>query len=171
MKFAIDYGHNCPPDTGCPGVKLEDNLTKLVGQKVIAKLKALNYAVVDTHPGSAATITESLAKRCKSANDAQVDRYVSIHFNCFDGTAHGTEVFAISEAGRAMATPVLTEICQLGFFNRGVKDGSHLYVLRNTSMPAILIECCFCDSVRNMKVFDSELMANALVKGLTGKTA
>jgi N-acetylmuramoyl-L-alanine amidase len=36
-------------------------------------------------------------------------------------------------------------------------------------MPGILIECCFIDSAKDMKLFNSESMANAIVKGLTGK--
>ncbi|MBD0389332.1 MAG: peptidoglycan-binding protein, partial [Nostoc sp. C3-bin3] len=53
--------------------------------------------------------------------------------------------------------------------NRGVKSGSHLYVLKNTDMPAILVECCFIDSQKDMNLFEPEAMANAIVKGLTGK--
>ncbi len=38
-------------------------------------------------------------------------------------------------------------------------------------MPAILIECAFCDNKKDMDRYDPEAMANAIVKGLTGKTA
>jgi N-acetylmuramoyl-L-alanine amidase len=27
MKFGIDIGHNCPPETGARGIQIEDNLT------------------------------------------------------------------------------------------------------------------------------------------------
>jgi N-acetylmuramoyl-L-alanine amidase len=33
-------------------------------------------------------------------------------------------------------------------------------------MPAILIECCFVDSVIDMKLLDAEKMATAIAKGL-----
>ncbi|WP_327330961.1 hypothetical protein [Calothrix rhizosoleniae] len=39
-------------------------------------------------------------------------------------------------------------------------------VLRNTVMPAILIEGGFCDSKRDMSLFDAEKMADAIVRGL-----
>jgi N-acetylmuramoyl-L-alanine amidase len=169
MKFGIDSGHNCPPDTGARGIKVEDNLTLDVGNRVIAKLRALGNEVVVCRPSSARTVTESLSKRCSTANASRVDIYVSIHFNAFNRQANGTEVFATSEAGRKIAKPVLDEIVKLGFFNRGVKSGSHLYVLKNTDMPAILIECCFIDSQKDMNLFNPEAMANAIVKGLTGK--
>ncbi|MCC5628519.1 N-acetylmuramoyl-L-alanine amidase [Nostoc sphaeroides] len=169
MKFGIDSGHNCPPDTGARGIKFEDNLTLDVSNRVIAKLRALGNEVVVCKPSSASTVRDSLSKRCSTANASRVDIYVSIHFNAFNGQANGTEVFATSENGRKIAKPVLDEIIKLGFFNRGIKSGSHLFVLKNTDMPAILIECCFIDSQKDMNLFNPEAMANAIVKGLTGK--
>ncbi|MEA5605091.1 N-acetylmuramoyl-L-alanine amidase [Nostoc sp. UHCC 0252] len=169
MKFGIDSGHNCPPDTGARGIKVEDNLTLDVGNRVITKLRALGNDVVVCRPSSARTVTESLSKRCSTANASRVDIFVSIHFNAFNRQANGTEVFATSANGRKIAKPVLDEIVKLGFFNRGVKSGSHLYVLKNTDMPAILVECCFIDSQKDMNLYDPESMANAIVKGLTGK--
>ena len=171
MKFGIDCGHNCPPDTGARGLKVEDVLTKDVGTRVIEKLKTLGHTVVNCNPSSASSVTQSLSKRCSNANANDVDVFVSIHFNSFNGKANGTEVFATSETGRKIAKPVLDEIVKLGFFSRGVKSGSHLYVLRHTNMPAILVEGCFLDSEKDMKLFNSEAMATAIVKGLTGKIA
>ena len=171
MKFGIDSGHNCPPDTGANGIRFEDNLTLDVGNRVIAKLRALGNEVVVCRPSSARTVTESLSKRCSTANGSKVDIYVSIHFNCFNAQANGTEVYANSDTGRKIAKPVLDEIIKLGFFNRGVKSGSHLYVLKNTDMPAILVEGCFLDSQKDMNLFNPEAMANAIVKGLTGKVS
>lgn len=169
MKYGIDMGHNCPPDTGARGIKFEDNLTKDVGTRVIQKLRALGHQVVICNPSSASSVTESLSRRCSIANSNKVDTYVSIHFNAFNRQANGTEIFAVSEAGRKIAKPVLDEIVKLGFFNRGVKSGTHLFVLRNTDMPSILVECCFLDAQRDMDRYEPEAMANAIVKGLTGK--
>lgn len=169
MKFGIDIGHNCPPDTGARGLKFEDNLTLDVGNRVISKLKALGHQVIPCKPNSASTVGQSLNQRCNIANANRVDVFVSIHFNAFNGQANGTEVFAGSETSRKIAKPVLDEIVKLGFFNRGVKSGSHLFVLRNTDMPAILVENCFLDSQKDMNLYNPEALANAIVKGLTGK--
>jgi len=171
MKFGIDIGHNCPPDGGAEGIKSENKLTMEVGNKVIAKLENLGHTVIACRPNSARTVNQSLGSRCEKANNNRVDFFVSIHFNAFNGQANGTEVFAISDAGRKVAQKVLDEIVKLGFFNRGVKSGSHLYVLRRTNMPGILIEGCFIDSAKDMQIYDGEAMANAIVAGLTGKVA
>ncbi|MEY3223705.1 MAG: hypothetical protein RLZZ203_2561, partial [Cyanobacteriota bacterium] len=140
MKFGIDIGHNCPPDSGANGIKSEDKLTMELGNKIIAKLESLGHTVIPCKPNSARTVNQSLGRRCEKANNNRVDFFASIHFNAFNGQANGTEVFAISDAGRKVAQKVLDEIVKLGFFNRGVKSGSHLYVLRRTNMPGILIE-------------------------------
>jgi hypothetical protein len=130
----------------------------------------LGHEVVNCRPKSASSVTSSLAQRCANANKESVDFYVSIHFNAFNNKAHGTEVFAASTKGSALAQKVLDAICFLGFFDRGVKDGSHLYVLKNTKMVAILVECCFIDSKPDMDLFDADKMSAAIVKGLTGQS-
>lgn len=168
MKYGIDIGHNCPPDIGATGIKQEDTLTMEVGNKVVSKLKALGHQVVGCRPASASSLNSSLQQRCNTANASGVDRFVSIHFNKFNGQANGTEVFAASDAGKSFAKPVVDSIAQLGYVNRGVKDGSHLYVIANTNMPAILVECCFCDSKKDMDLYNAEALATAIVKGLTG---
>jgi N-acetylmuramoyl-L-alanine amidase len=169
MKFGIDIGHNCPPDTGASGIKQEDILTKEVGNKVIIKLQSLGHTVINCTPSSATSVSNSLRQRVNKANSNNVDVFVSIHFNAFNRTAHGTEVFAVSSTGRRIAKQVLTNIVNHGFFNKGVKDGSHLFVVKNTTMPAILVECCFCDSSRDMNLFGTvtaDKMAQAIVDGL-----
>ncbi|MGB0564238.1 MAG: N-acetylmuramoyl-L-alanine amidase [Spirulinaceae cyanobacterium] len=169
MKFGIDMGHNAPPDTGAVGWAKEDDLTKAVGTRVIYKLEALGHTAINCNPRRASSVLDSLRRRVSVANARNVDLYVSIHFNAFNGNANGTEVFAASSAGRRYAQPVLAQIVRLGFFNRGVKNGSHFYVLKHTAMPAILVECCFIDSWRDRSRYETEAMANAIVKGLTGQ--
>jgi N-acetylmuramoyl-L-alanine amidase len=169
MKFGIDIGHNCSPDTGAVGVKKEDDLTTAVGTKLIQKLTAAGHTVVNCTPKTASSVTDSLQQRVRKANAENVNIFVSIHFNAFNKKAYGAEVFGISNASKGIAQSVLKEIVKLGFFNRGVKS-TPLYVLRNTQMPAILIECCFCDSQTDMDIFDAEKMAEAIKVGLIGES-
>jgi hypothetical protein len=51
------------------------------------------------------------------------------------------------------ADRVVRRIWSLGFTNRGVKNGNRLYVLRNTTAPAILVECCFCDNMLDRDIY------------------
>ncbi|NCQ96762.1 MAG: N-acetylmuramoyl-L-alanine amidase [Microcystis wesenbergii Mw_QC_S_20081001_S30D] len=168
MKFGIDMGHNCPPhDIGASGVRQEDVVIKEVGTRLIAKLAAAGHSVINCTPTSAVSLNDSLRKRANKANSNNVDIFVSIHFNAFNTKAMGAEVYGISQTSQAIAGSVLTEIVKLGFKNRGVKN-TRFSVLVNTSMPAILIECCFVDSQADMALFDAEKMAEAIKVGLIG---
>jgi len=135
---------------------------------LISKLQALGHQVVDCTATSADSVDDSLQQRVQTANTEDVDFFVSIHFNAFDTSADGTEIYAISGAAREVAQNVLKQIVQLGFTDRGVKS-SGFYVIRNTNMPAILIECCFCDSNIDQSKFDADQMADAIATGLTGQ--
>jgi N-acetylmuramoyl-L-alanine amidase len=171
MKFGIDIGHNDPPDTGSPGIpgtgKTEDVLTMAVGKLVMRKLVLAGHEVISLLPSKAGTVRDSLRQRVEKANEQNVDVVVSIHFNdSDDDTANGTEVYAMSEGGKRYALAVLLEICKLGFFNRGVKEGRKFYMIRRPKAKSILIEACFCDNTRDMKLFDAETMAGSIVRGL-----
>ena len=169
MKFAIDIGHNAPTkDTGARGIKYEDILTKEVGKRVIKILRAAGHVVVETCPKNSPSLNYSLQHRVEVANNSQADIFVSIHFNAFNRRAYGSEVFAISKAGAAIARSILDEIVKLGFHDRGVKRAP-FYVIKHTNMPAVLVECCFCDSNRDMEIYDPIRMAEAIAAGLIGE--
>jgi N-acetylmuramoyl-L-alanine amidase len=176
MRFGIDSGHNTPPDTGAEGIKNEDVLTLDVGEKLRAKLAAAGHTVVNCTPNSAIDVMDSLRKRVDKANNTAVDVFVSIHFNKFlDGdettdNPMGCEIFALSNASAGIAQPVLNKIVKLGFKNKGVKS-ANLFVIKNTSMPAILIEVCFLDSTADMNLLASvgtDKIAEAIKEGLIG---
>jgi N-acetylmuramoyl-L-alanine amidase len=169
MKIGIDPGHNCPFDIGAVGLAKEDDLTKAVGLATITLLKSKGHQVTNCLPSTAISTRDALQKRVNKAEAADVDLFVSIHFNKFNGSARGSEVFYGSPTSKKIAQKVLTEFVELGFADRGVKDGSHLYVVRRTTMPAILIECCFCDSTIDMNLYNSlgvDRIAKAIVDGL-----
>lgn len=87
-----------------------------------------------------------LRARVKIANDAGVDIFVSVHNNALGATTSGTETFHFyysSAAARVLARDVQTAmVAALGLPDRGVKTAG-FHVLRNTRMPAILVEGAF----------------------------
>lgn len=171
MKIGIDMGHTLSGDDyGAVGVKAESNLTREVGNLVISKLQALGHTVINCTKDSANSVRDSLNYRTNMANNNNVDIFVSIHFNCFNAKAHGTEVFTYGGRELPQARAVLNNICALGYTNRGIKDGSKLKVINGTKAKSMLIECCFCDSKEDMSKYNADKMANAIVKGLVGQT-
>lgn len=167
MIIAIDTGHNCPPDTGAIGIRKECELTKQLGLLLIQELNKIKpIKAINVTPNKARTVRESLNLRVANANKIKANYYISLHFNAFNWSANGTEIFAISQNGERLAKAILPNLVKLGFRDRGIKDGSHLHVLRNTKMPAILIETCFIDSKKDMDIYNTKETCEAIIDGL-----
>ncbi|WP_079478879.1 N-acetylmuramoyl-L-alanine amidase [Halobacillus salinus] len=97
----------------------------------------------------------SLKKRVDLANQRKADIYVAVHYNAFDGSFSGSNPSGIEiyvypgylnrDAGK-LATAVGKYLRQGTNQNwRGIKE-SNFYVLRETTMPAILTENGFMDN-------------------------
>lgn len=87
----------------------------------------------------------SLAERCRIANAAKADIFISIHANAFGttwNTARGWEIYIYKKGGQAETIAKAihsTSIPALGLIDRGIKE-ANFYVLKNTTMPAVLVE-------------------------------
>jgi len=169
ITIAVDIGHNAACDGGKVGVKgiTEDQCTKKVGTLLKSKLKALGYRVVDCAPVNATSLNNSLQQRTSKANASGADYFVSIHFNASEGgKGYGTEVYYTGDTGKKLASSVHSQIVGLGYADRGIKYNNTYYVLRNTVMPAILVECAFVDSASDMNKYNADQMASAICKGI-----
>ena len=172
MIFNIHGGHNriVPGASGCFSEVEEDRKVK---DLVIAKLIALGHTVYDCTDEVGTSQNANLSNIVAKCNSHKVDLDIAIHFNSFNGSAHGTEAYTYDNLGSAYkaACSIVNAISELGFNNRGAKVNPMYYVLRKTVAPAILVECCFCDSPEDARKYNAESMANAIVKGLTGVSA
>ena len=100
------------------------------------------------------------------------DLDVSVHFNAYDGNAHGTEVLYVSSSGLEIATPCSAAISLAGdFTNRGAKKRTDLYFLNNTREPAILIETCFCDNTSDSNKYNAsfDAICRAIAEEISGE--
>ena len=169
MNYSIDAGHNCIPDKGATGIRQEDVLTKEVVKKIVEKIKALGFTITDCTPYGEIfqSVGASLEYRCEKANSSNSQLHLCIHFN--SGGGEGVEVYAISQAGKAYAAKICDEIAALGYGNRGVKEGNHLYVINRTNMPCCLVECSFVDSQDDMNRYNADQIASAIVKAVIGQ--
>ncbi|GIM27439.1 bacteriophage endolysin (N-acetylmuramoyl-L-alanine amidase) [Clostridium polyendosporum] len=165
-----DAGHNCYPDSGAVGIRVEDNCTKAVWNLVQVKLRDLGYYVKDCTPWNMSfnSVGASLAYRVKKANESSSSLHLCIHFNA--GGGKGVECWISDFGGRSekFASNICEEFSKLGYYNRGIKSGN-LYVANYTNMPCVIIECCFVDSRIDMDLYNSEDIANAIVKAVTGE--
>ncbi len=166
--IVIDPGHNFGGDDGAYATSngitySERDLNMQVADKLKAKLEAKGYTVIMTRSASdreTASVTESLTNRVNIANNSSAVLFVSLHHNSASSeSASGVEVYYSSKAQDAsfgggysdnrlsasmsFASNVAASITNsTGAVNRGAKDGN-LFVLRNTTMPAVLIELGF----------------------------
>lgn len=168
MKIAVDIGHNVIFDNGAVSIGRENEMAMDVGERLIERLSASGYQVLKVNPGHAVSLADSLRQRADAANRWGAQLFVSIHMNAGGGT--GTEVWIGSERGRSIAEKVVRSIEGQGFRSRGVKvqgiDGKGIFVLRHTTMTAILVEGCFVDSKADMELYDAEKMAFAIWRGI-----
>lgn len=169
-KYSIDYGHCLRgADIGASGNGYkEENLTREVGRFVVEKLRLLGHQVQEIDLQSAISVNESLNERIRLINNYNPDLSISIHFNAFNGSAYGTEVLTDGYNSN-IANNILAEFETLGLYSRGVKSGDELAVVGGVKPYAMLVECCFIDSSSDMKKYNSEAFANAIVKGVCGK--
>lgn len=173
--IVLDPGHNYGGDDGSyatiNGVTYcERDLNMVVAMKTKAALEAKGYRVVLTRKlEDREYLAEkpSLAKRANLANSLKADLFLSIHHNKFtEESANGTEVYYSTRnndsdfpkspdlegkiaTSKLLARKVVDNIANVGFSNRGAKDGN-LYVLRNVTMPSILVECGFISNTNDV---------------------
>ena len=162
--ICLDAGHG-GNDPGASANNLIEAV--LTGRLCKMVAEALSGYDVEVKPVPRGT----LAERVKFANDSSADYYCSIHCNAGGGT--GFESFVYNGAGektRNIAWQVhnttMGFLSRYGVVNRGVKQ-ENFAVLRETKMPAILLECLFLDNRK-----DAELLKNdTFFSGLANEIA
>lgn len=178
MKIAIDAGHGYnTPGKRCP----DDSMREWEFNNVVAGYVAdglSQYADVSykfTHDTTGKTDV-SLNARTKTANAWGADILVSIHANASTGlwgAANGIETFVYSLKSAdsvKLAKAVQAQlIAKTGRKDRGAKAGN-LHMVRESKMPAILVECGFMDNREEAALLKTDAYrrkcAEAIVAGI-----
>lgn len=152
--IAIDPGHG-GQDKGASfsGVD-EADIVLHVGLYLREILKGRDYNTIMTRT---IDVSVSLSERVAVANSWDADLFVSLHCNADpDDDAPGApegkgeEIWICgSPKSRALAEALEVHVDRVipGHKFRGIKENRGFYVLRKTSMPAVLIELGFIDNV------------------------
>ena len=144
MHIVLDPGHG-GKDPGALGPNGTQEKAQTLWLALMLRMELERY-------GHTAYLTRwddkelSLQRRCDIANKEGADVFVSLHFNGHENPqANGCETyhFPSSGTGQRLARHVQTEMLYaVRNRDRGVKAGN-FYVLRHTSMTAILVEPTF----------------------------
>lgn len=171
MRIGINCGHTLGGQPGSGAVEFLDESveTRKVGKTLIDLFRRGGHEVFDCTDDYAQSTSDNLRKIAEMANTQPLDLFVSIHFNSGGGT--GTEVFTYGGSMFSEAKQVCKALSDLGFKNRGIKDGSGLYVIRRTKARSMLVEVCFVDSddAELYRNIGYEKIANAIFNAIAGK--
>lgn len=145
MRIGLNAGHTLSgAGSGTSGVIVESIETRRVCNRLTEMFKSSGVEVVPCTVDKAPSQSTYLQQAVQMANRADLDWFISIHFNNDAKKAgHGVEVYTYQGRQYPDAVEVCEHIAALGFTNRGVKEGSGLYVIRKTKAKSMLIEVCF----------------------------
>ncbi len=145
-NLGVNDGHTLNGvGSGAVGRIKESEHTRLVGNEVRALLRERGNTVYNCTIDYASTTNESLALVVEQANREDLDWFIALHFNAAGG--RGVEVYTYEGRQYQDALDVCNNISKvLDIPNRGVKEGTGLYVIRKTKAKSMLIEVCFVDS-------------------------
>ena len=175
IKIYIDHGHNPRGfNTGAEGNGYyEQDLTYEIGRRLNNLLSAnpefetrLSRPEPDTILGT--NNSSSLVERVNQANEWDADIFISLHNNAAENPrATGNEALVYgpgATVARNLGENILEQLTlTTGLRNRGIVYRPGLYVLKETEMPAVLVEMGFITNPD-----DAELLANSPYLFATG---
>lgn len=110
-----------------------------------------------------------LSRRVKLASDAKADIYVSLHVNQFpDPQYFGAQCFyhPSSEEGKRLALLIQEELKALDPENFREALAQDLFVLRECSMPAVVVEMGFISNPRDRERLQDPLFQDKIAQGV-----
>ncbi|NEO25521.1 MAG: N-acetylmuramoyl-L-alanine amidase [Kamptonema sp. SIO4C4] len=171
VLVVIDPGHGGkdPGAIGIGGLQ-EKNVVLPISLQVSRLLEQQGVRVMMTRDRD---YFISLSGRTQMANRARANVFVSIHANAISMSrpdVNGVETYYYSSEGRVLAQTIHNSIMRsIRIGNRGVKQ-ARFYVLRNSSMPASLVEVGFvtgrADAPRLADANFRSQMAEAIARGI-----
>jgi len=151
-RIVIDPGHG-GEDIGCSrGDIVEKEVNLQLAFLLAEKLREYGYEVVLTREDNETALT--LEERVETAQNENGDIYVSIHQNACEETEAPAEGIETWYCGNSRDSERLAKLIHKGALDgskaqdRELRESEDLYVLRETKMPACLVETAFLSNQR-----------------------
>ncbi len=168
VLVALDDGHGTEtagkrtPAFPDGSVMKENEFNSKVAAYLKEALERCGFAVLLVAPEDTDT---ALKTRVVRANDANADAYISIHANAYGSdwnSANGMESIIYEKIMGHSKTYEFAQnihtalIAGTGRRDRGIKRSGDLYVLKNTKMHAVLLECGFMTNREEAELLKSD---------------
>lgn len=173
MRISLNAGHTEKGEKGAGAYYkgwYEGDITRAVAKELTKLLQAKGHRVYSSTIDKATSQNSYLKQVCNLTNKLNIDLFISLHTNA--STSHngkGCEVFTYKGKKHKEAVNICANMQELGFNNRGVKDGSNLYVIKHTKPKALLVELFFIDNEIDRTIYNTagaKKIAEAIAKSL-----
>ncbi|MGL5435528.1 MAG: N-acetylmuramoyl-L-alanine amidase [Lachnospiraceae bacterium] len=168
-KIVIDAGHGGDE----PGAIYEGRMEKddnlrlalAVGQILSQAGQQVGYTRVSD-------VYQSPNEKAQMANNAGADYFISFQRNAMPipGSGSGSASLVYSNTGvpALLADNINPQMAAAGFTDLGTNERPGLVILRDTQMPAILLEVGFIDNPVDNEIFDQNFnqLANGIAQGI-----
>lgn len=173
MKVFIGVGHGGSDPGAVANNTKEKDLNLSIAKACRDELKRHG---IEVKMSRAKDENDPLMEEIKECNAFSPDLAVDIHNNA--GGGDGAEAFYHYGGGKSktLAENILSEIVKAGQNSRGAKirknsSGKDYYgFIRETSAPAVIVECAFVDNAQDLVILASEsqrkTMGEAIAKGI-----
>lgn len=178
MLVYLDPGHGGDEPGAISGGIKEKDLNLKVALKIEKLLVAHGYDVVMSRKTDTFV---SLSNRAQEANKIKADIFVSVHHNSFVGTSYGIETYSYNrlgnstnpmsnntkrslESGKLSSAVHKSLLSRSGAVDRGTRT-ANFHVIRETNMPAILMELGYLDNASERAKLITDSYQNKLAQG------
>ena len=141
--------------------KLRDLLESSGATVIMTREKDVSLYQEDGNKTIRQKYNENLKNRKKIIDESNADIFVSIHLNAFEQSKYsGAQTFYPKgkDDGKELAQFIQDELKRVvdKENNRKIKPRDDIYLLKNTNMPSVLIECGFLSNEK-----ESQLLAHS----------
>ncbi|MFP7476845.1 N-acetylmuramoyl-L-alanine amidase [Terribacillus saccharophilus] len=171
QRIVIDPGHGGKDPGAIGNDTMEKWVALTISEKLQHRLLANGYDVKMTRSEDNFI---PLSERASLSNNWKADLFVSVHANsATSSSAKGLEsyYYGASSSGKQLASSIQTAlVSNTDNENRGTHSAD-FYVLRHTSMPAVLVETGFISNPADAVLLNDsnyqDKVANSIAEGIT----
>lgn len=171
--IVLDPGHG-GSDTGAigPNHTTEKSVTLTIARELYTLLTKDGATVLMTRTSDSdvaypwASNVDELQARVAIANEANADLFISIHADAFSASVNGTTTYFYPGTDSSLAHFVQNNLVdQLKLPDRGFQSNDY-YVLKNTTMPAILTEVAFISNPKEERLLSNRNFDKKIAIGI-----